>query len=118
MADFQNVKYNNTDKWSEIKKSVRQTSFLQEQLSYDWKGEQSFIPTHAIIKSVKTIAGKGADMPIRVADRLAEEYGGAPESWSKKVGKVQSEKYIFDVHWYEQNGKQFRMKLKYRKEVK
>ena len=117
-ADFQNLKYNNIDKWSEIKKSVQQTSFLQDQLSYDWKGEQNFIPTHAIIKSVKTIAGKGADTPIRVVDRLAEEYGGAPESWTKKVGKVQSEKYIFDVHWYEKAGKQYEMKLKFRKDVK
>jgi len=50
-------------------------------------------------------------------------YGGKPEDWKKKVGKIESDKYIFDIHWYELNGyelngKQYEMKLKNRGDKK
>ena len=38
--------------------------------------------------------------------------------WSKCAAKIKSDKYIFDVHWYEYDGIQYETKLKYRKERK
>lgn len=55
---------------------------------------------------------------MRNADNLAKKYGGNPQDWIKKVGKIESSKYIFDVHWYELNGIQYEAKLKYRREKK
>ncbi len=64
--------------------------------------------------SVKTIAGAGSKTELRDIERIATFYGGENSEWSKRVGKVESAKYIFDVHWYERNGKQYEMKLKHR----
>ena len=49
---------------------------------------------------------------------LCDKYGGNPENWSKKVGKIESAKYIFDIHWNELDGRQFLVKVKMRKEKK
>lgn len=90
--------------------------YLQGQLSYVYNGEKEFIPSRTAFGSVKTIAGTGSDTILRAARRLAEKYGGAPGEWSKFAGKIESGKYIFDVHWYERAGKQYEVKLKIRKE--
>ena len=76
------------------------------------------IPTHAKFDNVVVIAGAGSETPIRVVDSLLEKYGGAVSDWAKKAGKVTSAKYIFDVHWYEKDGVQYEVKLKYRKDRK
>lgn len=41
---------------------------------------------------------------------------GKKGEWKKRIGKVESDKYIFDVHWYESDSKQYDVKLKYGKE--
>ncbi|MDO4174546.1 MAG: phage minor capsid protein [Eubacteriales bacterium] len=89
---------------------------LQNQFAYVYNGERTFIPNNTTIEYRKVIAGNGADKKIRVEPRLIETYGGKPGEWSKCVGKIESSKYIFDVHWYERDGKQYEMKLKFRKE--
>ena len=38
--------------------------------------------------------------------------------WAKMVATIKSDKYLFDVHWYEYDGIQYEMKLKFRKENK
>ena len=114
---FRNMKYNNPDEWNLIKTTYQGSEFLQSQLSYILNEEENFIPNHAVIKASKVIAGFGTEIPIRVEPALIERHGGESGQWKKKVGKVQSEKYIFDVHWYEFEGKQYEMKLKNRKEV-
>ena len=62
----------------------------------------------------KTIAGAGSEKELRVEKYLISQYGGSVGEWQKRVGKIESAKYIFDVHWYELDYKQYRMKLKYR----
>lgn len=89
---------------------------LQKQLPYVYNGEKMFIPAHTEFEATKSIAGKGAGKAIRVESKLIEKYGGNPGEWSKRVGKIESNKYIFDVHWYELNDKQYEPKLKHRKE--
>ncbi|MBS6765938.1 MAG: phage minor capsid protein [Clostridium sp.] len=103
------VKYTSGNFKNTTKKS------LQGQLSYVYNGVKDFIPTGTDFSNVKTIAGAGSDTPLRAAHRLAEKYGGASGEWSKFAGKIESGKYIFDVHWYERNGKQYDAKLKVRK---
>lgn len=65
------------------------------------------VPIGAEAQSVTVIAGYGTSTPIKDLKRLYgvyPEYGTA-ESWQKKSARVESENYIYEVHWYEANGK-------------
>lgn len=114
---FQKIKYNNADRWDSLKKLYRENhNFLQQRLDYEWNGVKGFIPTKTVITSARTIAGAGSRRPLRVENALIERFGGTAGEWKKRVGKISSAKYDFDVHWYELNGKQYDTKLKNRKE--
>jgi hypothetical protein len=63
--------------------------------------EREWIPRYTEIINVHTIAGYGSVNTLREADRLFEEYGGNSEGWMKRVGKIDSDKYVVDIHWYE-----------------
>lgn len=117
---FQDLKYNDIGGWAELQKYISENrNYLQQQLSYVMpNGEKNFIPDHATMSAVKTIAGAGSKTELRVEQGLVDKYGGALGEWRKRVGKIESEKYIFDVHWYELDGKQYEMKLKNRGEKK
>ena len=78
----------------------------------EFTNEKSFIPKGSVFKNTKTIA---KDQDIRVLSKLKNIYGNNG-SWEKKVGKIESAKYVHDVHWYENNKNQYEVKLKYRKE--
>lgn len=114
VAEFQDLKYNDSEKWNELKERYRYRNSLQKTLNYSWNGEKSFIPKGTKFEKVITIAGYGTDEPIRCIDKLVKRYGGDPSKWKKQVGKIVSEKYVFDVHWYEIYAEQFEMKLKNR----
>ena len=89
---------------------------LRNQLSYVYNGEKQFIPEGTSFTDTKIIAGSGSETTLRAAKRLSEKYGGTPQEWSKFAGKIESGRYVFDVHWYERGGKQYDVKLKTRKE--
>lgn len=92
---------------------------LQNKLSYEWKGEKNFIPQNAKFSKITTIAGKGSDEAIGDIKRLVRNYGGSTDEWKKQAGKINSAKYVFDVHWYEcDDGIQHDVKLKNRTEKK
>lgn len=120
LDDFCKIKYYDISAWQELKSLARSKNYLQNQLAYVLEtGEKNFIPTHTKFNSTpKVIAGKGSDEPIRVLDRLVKAYGGNKEDWQKKVANIKSDKYVFDVHWYEYNGLQYEMKLKNRSDRK
>lgn len=59
-----------------------------------------FIPRRTVVMPKRVIAGAFSDTTLRVAEQLAEKYGGEPSEWSKMVGTVLSDKHIFDIHWY------------------
>ena len=115
---FQKLKYNNPELWESYKILARSKNYLQQKLNYVWNGEKCFIPKHTKFEKVVTMAGKGTDTAIRCVDRLVETYGGKADEWQKRAGKVTSDKYIFDLHWYESDGVQYEVKLKNRKERK
>lgn len=95
------------------------TRHLQNKLSYEWKGEKNFIPQNAKFSKITTIAGKGSDEAIGDIKRLVSNYGGSADEWKKQAGKINSAKYVFDVHWYERDdGIQHDVKLKNRTEKK
>jgi hypothetical protein len=96
----------------------KEREYLQKQLPYVINGEKGFIPTNTKFEITKIIAGGNSGKKLRNADNLAKKYGDNPQDWIKKVGKIESSKYIFDVHWYELNGIQYEAKLKYRREKK
>lgn len=95
-----------------------QKSNLQSRLDYTTDKDENFIPLHTIITNVKTIAGNGSNTELRSSQFLSESFGGNENDWSKKVGKIESEKYIFDIHWNELHGRQYLTKIKNRKEKK
>lgn len=89
-------------------------NYLHERLDFidPMTNEVGFIPQYAIIEVEKVIA-KGKK--IRTVENLVSQYGGNYKKWKKKVGKITSEKYIHDVHWYELDGEQYLVKLKIRR---
>lgn len=115
---FQKLKYDNPELWESYKTLARSKNYLQQKLNYVWNGEKCFIPKHTEFEKVVTMAGKDTDTAIRCVDRLVETYGGKADEWQKRAGKVTSDKYIFDLHWYESDGVQYEVKLKNRKERK
>lgn len=94
--------------------------FLNKRFDYTFRGKDLFIPQFAEFETTKTIAGHGSGTKLRIAESLSENFGGSPEIWSKKVGKIESELYVFDMHWYERKGdsRQFLIKKKHQKPKK
>ena len=118
-SEFRKKKYFAYKEYDNLKKLFKENStYLQAQLPYIYNGEKLFVPNKTIIKSARTIAGAGSKTDLRVEEKLVDLYGGEIGKWKKCVGKVESDKYIFDVHWYELNGRQYDMKLKHRSDKK
>lgn len=116
---FQQMKYTDIERWENYKAIARTKNHLQQKLSYVWNGEKSFIPQYAKFSNVVTIAGAGTEKAIRDIERLVDTYHIPAEEWKKRAGKVTSDKYIFDLHWYEaDDGLQREVKLKNRTERK
>lgn len=70
----------------------------------DNNGIQAFIPKGAEITNIIEIAGKNSK-EFRNANKYVELYGGKLQEWSKRAGKIESDKYIFDIHWVQgENG--------------
>lgn len=63
-------------------------------------GVGKFIPRKTVVTKTKVIAGKGSNKTLRVADKLADKYKTSAQDWQKFVGVIESDKFIFDVHWY------------------
>jgi hypothetical protein len=85
---------------------------LEEQLEFlDIGGAKRFIPRDTLIQYPTIIAG-GTKKAFRKASEYVEKYGGKESEWFKYAGKVESEKYIFDIHYVESNGKRYDWKIK------
>lgn len=115
---FRKHKLADDEKYKEWKEKYRKRFYLQSRLDYTIGKEENFIPNGAVFENVRAIAGKGSKTSFRHAKDYADNFGGKPEEWSKKVGKIESSKYIFDVHWVEKDGIQYDSKLKNRREKK
>lgn len=113
---FRKYKKLNDNKYKELQQNYKKRFYLQNRLDYNLDNEELFIPSGAVFETVKTIAGKGTKTVLRVEQKLIDNYGGSLGDWKKKAGKIESDKYIFDVHWYEKDGVQYEAKVKNSKE--
>ncbi len=89
---------------------------LDKKLGFiDNNGIQAFIPKGAEIINTIEIAGKNSK-EFRNANKYVELYGGKIQDWSKRAGKIESDKYIFDIHWVQgENGIFAEWKIKSKK---
>ncbi len=75
-------------------------TFIKDKLGfYDNKVGLTFIPKNSIITSTTQIAGQGVSKYFRNAKKYAKIYGGSPSDYIKVAGKIESNKYIFDIHF-------------------
>ena len=91
---------------------------LQTQLGFVYNDSPEFIPKNTTIVKPEKIAGPGTKKELRDVDRLVAVYGGTKKDWNKMVGKVESDKFTFDIHWYERDGVIYEPKIKSLKEKK
>ena len=66
---------------------------------YDDSVGLTFIPQNSIITSTTQIAGKGTSKYFRNAQKYVDKYGGNSSEYIKVAGKIESQKYIFDIHF-------------------
>lgn len=86
------------------KTKATKDSILDKQLGfYNETNNLKFIPKSSIISNVYIIAGNGTRTIFRSANKYAQAYGGKSQQWTKRVGKIESDKYVFDIHWVEHN---------------
>lgn len=80
---------------------------------YDDRGILTFIPKDSIITNTKVIAGNEVKTKFRTAEKYAERYGGNSNNYSKVAGKIESDKYIFDIHFVKDSkGNEYDFKIK------
>ncbi|MDD2370844.1 MAG: minor capsid protein [Firmicutes bacterium] len=113
---FVELKYNE-DKWNELKSLYRNrknSTYLERQLPFIDSGQKLFIPTNTIVTNTKSLFGNGTTNKLNEAERLSKIYGGDPLKWAKKVGKVESDNYVIDVHWYSYDDQYKQYEIKYK----
>ena len=72
---------------------------LEKKLTFiDNNRVQIFIPKDADITNIVEIAGENSK-EFKNASKYAKLYGGQNSNWIKRVGKIESDKYIFDILW-------------------
>jgi len=62
------------------------------------------------------LPGKEYQPILKAADALVKKYGGSRDEWQKVSGKVRSNRYDFDVHWYQIGENTYEYKVKSFKE--
>lgn len=89
---------------------------LQNKVDYDIMlkniSMQGIVPSGVMTTNVHVMAGYGSSDTLRSAKELSKRHGGYHWKWQKKTGTVESNYRLYEVHWYEYNGKQYEGKLK------
>ncbi len=87
---------------------------LKNQLVFvDDNGQLTFIPTNVIITNTKVIAGADVKNAFRDAKKYVDKYGGNEGDYRKVAGKIESAKYIFDIHFVKDKaGNEYDFKIK------
>lgn len=79
---------------------------LPKQLEFFHDGNKTFIPAGTVISNTTVIAGEGTEIQLRTAAKLVERYGGKESQWQKMAGKIESDQFVFDIHWYQRSEEQ------------
>ncbi len=82
---------------------------LQKTLNVDvlTKGKyelHSVAPKDVELTDVRIIAGYGTSSNFRNAKGFAETYGGEAYKWQKVGGLIETDNYVYDVHWHQREG--------------
>ena len=87
---------------------------LKKKLGFeDNLGRLTFIPKDAIITNTKVIAGVDVKSKFRGAAKYADQHGGKPRDYRKVAGKIESAKYVFDIHFVKDRaGNEYDFKIK------
>lgn len=95
---FMKSRLENTDNYGKLGEKVT----LPYKMDFpDELGIKRLIPRGSEIVPKKIMAGAGSEKELRIANKIAANYGGRPERWSKVSGIITSDKFIFDIHWYQ-----------------
>ena len=71
----------------------------------------SVIPKGVILEDVHIIAGYGTNTPIKSINKLVKDYPEYKQVWQKKVGTVKSKYNNYEIHFYENEGRQYYTKV-------
>ena len=79
----------------------------------DDNGQLTFISTKAIITNTKILASIDVKNVFRGANKYVDKYGGNESDYCKVAGKIESAKYIFDIHFVKDKvGNEYDFKIK------
>ena len=70
------------------------------------------VPKGVTLTNVRNIAGNGTTAAFRDAQLRADQYGGKASEWGKRGGILETNNYVYDIHWDEWNGLQYETKVK------
>ena len=93
-------------------RNLRQTGtiVLQDTQSLTKFRVPGVVPKGVTLTNVRTIAGNGT--VFRDAPYFADTFGGNASEWSKRAGILETDNYVYDIHWNERNGIQYKTKVK------
>lgn len=75
-------------------------------------GAQRIVFLNTTFINVHIIAGKDSCVDIRDKYKITKEFNINSNEINRKVGTVQGKYYDYEVHWYETDGNQYRLKMK------
>jgi len=88
--------------YGKIKKKIRSFSTATEtKLAFVSNHGPRYIPKGSELLSVNIIAAPELSVSFHNAQDRARAYGGKVNNWIKKAGKVESDLFVFDIHWEE-----------------
>ena len=70
------------------------------------------VPKGVTLTDVRVIAGAGSTAGFNDAPYFVDMFGGNVSEWSKRGGILETDNYVYDIHWNERNGIQYKTKVK------
>lgn len=70
------------------------------------------IPEGVKLEGVKAIAGYGTSTPIKNSMKLYKEYPQLPQTWQKMRSTTYYNGQKYEIHYFENSGKQYNVKIK------
>ena len=83
---------------------------LQKTLEYSNIGV--VLPKDAKLEDVRVIAGYGTSTPLKRIEALTKKYPTYKQVWQKKAGTLKGKYNNYEIHWFENEGRQEFIKIK------
>lgn len=85
-------------------------NILKKTLQYDKFG--LVVPKNTKLENVRIIAGYKTQTPIKSINKLIKDFPEYKQVWQKKVATIKGKHINYEVHYYENEGKQYYHKIK------